>query len=116
MAEIAAIRAVLYDPARVSVAKVIAPPYDVIHEDERAKLEAQDAHNCVRLILPRGDGDEKYANAARILRAWLDERILVRDAAPAIYRYNQTYKSAELGPDAVTRRGFIAAVRLHRFD
>src|SRR6185503_17064452 len=35
---------------------------------------------------------------------------------PAIYRYNQIFKSAELGPDAVVRRGFIAGVRLHKFD
>jgi uncharacterized protein (DUF1015 family) len=116
MAEIAAIRAVLYDPKRVAIAKVLAPPYDVINEEDRAKLEAQDPHNCVRLILPRGEGDAKYPAAAKLLAAWLEEKVLARDAAPAIYRYNQIYTSAELGPDPVTRRGFIAAVRLHKFD
>jgi uncharacterized protein (DUF1015 family) len=116
MAEIAPIRGVLYDPARVSVAKVLAPPYDVIGEEERARLEAQDPHNCVRLILPRGDGDAKYEVAARTLASWRGEGILRRDEQPAIYRYNQIYKRAELGPDPVVRRGFISAVRLHAFS
>ncbi len=115
MAEIAPIRGVLYDPARVSLARVLAPPYDVIGEEDRARLEALDPHNCVRLILPRGDGDTKYEVAARTLAAWRGEGVLRRDERPAIYRYNQIYKSAELGPEPVVRRGFISAVRLHAF-
>jgi uncharacterized protein (DUF1015 family) len=116
MAEIAPIRAVLFDPARVDASKVLAPPYDVINEDERARLEALDPHNCVRLILPRGEGDTKYAAAAATWTGWRGEGILRRDERPAIYRYNQVFTSPELGPDPVTRRGLIAAVRLHRFD
>jgi uncharacterized protein (DUF1015 family) len=116
MAEIAPIRGVLYDPSRVSLSKVMAPPYDVIGEEERARLEALDPHNCVRLILPRGEGDAKYEVAARTLHAWRGEGTLRRDDKPAIYRYNQIYKSAELGPDPVVRRGFISAVRLHPFS
>jgi uncharacterized protein (DUF1015 family) len=116
MAEIAPIRAVLFDPARVAVSSVIAPPYDVIGEEERARLEALDPHNSVRLILPRGDGDAKYATAASTWQAWRAEGILRRDERPAIYRYNQVFTSPELGPAPVTRRGLIAGVRLHRFD
>jgi uncharacterized protein (DUF1015 family) len=116
MAEIAPIRGILYDPTRVSPSMVLAPPYDVIDDDQRAALEARDPHNSVRLILPRGEGEQKYATAAGLLRRWREEKLLVRDELPAIYRYNQTYTSAELGPAPVTRRGFISAVRLHRFD
>ena len=44
---------------------VAAPPYDVIHDDERDVLERRDAHNAVRLILPRAeDGHDEYATAA----------------------------------------------------
>jgi uncharacterized protein (DUF1015 family) len=115
MADIAPIRGILYDPARVSPSQVLAPPYDVISEDDRGKLEALDPHNSVRLILPRGEGDSKYEGAARTLAAWKAGGILRRDELPAIYRYNQIYRSAELGPEPVTRRGFISAVRLHHF-
>jgi uncharacterized protein (DUF1015 family) len=116
MAELAPIKGLLFDPTRVDVARVIAPPYDVISEAERVSLEALDPHNSVRLILPRGEGDDRYAHAAATLGAWKQEGILKRDTQPAIYRYHQIYTSAELGPLPVTRKGFIAAVRLHRFD
>ncbi len=116
MAEIAPIRGVLYDPAKVDVSKVIAPPYDVIPEEERAKLEALDPHNAVRLILPRGEGDARYQTAADLLAAWRESGVLVRDARPALYRYHQVFQHAELGDRKVTRRGFICGVRLHGYD
>jgi uncharacterized protein (DUF1015 family) len=112
MPEIALIKAILFDPAKVEIQRVIAPPYDVISEDERQKLEELDPHNCVRLILPRGDGDEKYSAAAGLLGRWLDDGILHRDTRPAIYRYHQVFHVAELGGRKFTRRGFICGVRL----
>src|SRR5688572_4948491 len=117
MAEIAAFRGILYDRTRVAPSRVLAPPYDVISAEERARLAALDAHNCVRLILPKdaagGDGDEKYAEAARTLGAWLDEGVLRRDERPALYRYQQRFS---LEGQSAVRSGFIGRVRLHRFD
>ncbi|HEU5059149.1 MAG TPA: DUF1015 domain-containing protein, partial [Kofleriaceae bacterium] len=116
MAEIAAFRGILYDAQRVQPSRVLAPPYDVIDDEERQELLAMDPHNAVRLILPEGDGDQKYENAAATLNAWLEEKVLRRDQRPALYRYHQVFTSAELGGRTITRKGFIAAVRLHRFD
>lgn len=116
MAEIAPFRGVLYDFTKVDASAVLAPPYDVIDDAGRAALADKDPKNCIRLILPAGDGDAKYAAAAETLDGWLDDGTLVRDERPAIYRYHQIFTSAELGGAQVTRRGFIAAVRLHRFD
>jgi uncharacterized protein (DUF1015 family) len=116
MAEVAAFRGIVYDTARVDGSRVLAPPYDVIDEAAREALAARDPHNCVRLILPEGDAQTKYDTAARTLASWLDEGVLRRDDTPAIYRYNQVFTSAELGGREITRRGFIAAVRLHPFD
>ena len=116
MAEIAPFRGVLYDFSKVDASAVLAPPYDVIDDEGRAALAAKDPKNCVRLILPEGEGDSKYPAAARIFDEWLADGTLARDERPAIYRYHQIFTSAELGGAQVTRRGFIAAVRLHRFD
>ncbi len=116
MPEIAPIRGILYDPQKVEIDKVIAPPYDVISEDERQKLEALDPHNCVRLILPRGEGDEKYDSAAELLRAWQASGVVRRDNRSAIYIYHQVFTVAELGNRKFTRRGLIAGVRLHAYD
>jgi uncharacterized protein (DUF1015 family) len=114
MAEITAFRGILYDTAKAGPAeKLLAPPYDVISDEERTRLGALDQHNCVRLILPEGEGDEKYARAAADLRRWTAEGIMRRDDLPALYRYHQTF-TAE-GRTA-TRKGFICRIRLHRFD
>ncbi len=93
--------------------QLVAPPYDVIGAEQRAELAESDPHNVVRLILPDGEGDTKYANAATTLQSWLGGGVLVRDNEPAFYRYDQSF----LPPGAVegktiTRRGFLALVRL----
>src|SRR5262249_23020335 len=116
MPEIALFKGILYDPQKVRLDKVIAPPYDVISDEERKQLEALDPHNCVRLILPQGEGDARYPAAAGLLQSWLDEGVLKRDWRPAIYRYHQVFKLAELGGRKFTRTGMICGVRLHGYD
>src|SRR5687767_5948505 len=116
MPEIALIRGVLYDPFKVRIDDVIAPPYDVISEDDRQALEARSPHNIVRIDLPRGEGDSRYDEAARLYRAWLDEGVLKRDTRPAIYRYHQVFTVKELGGRRLTRAGFICGVRLAEYD
>lgn len=114
MAEIAPFRGILYDTSKAGPAeKVLAPPYDVISPSEREALAAQSPYNCVRLILPEGDGDEKYARAARELGTWLEKGVLKRDDQPALYRYAQTFTAEG---QTATRRGFICRIRLARFD
>jgi uncharacterized protein (DUF1015 family) len=114
MAEIAPFKGILFDRARAgSPEKLLAPPYDVINDADRAKLAALDPHNVVRLILPEGEGDTKYANAAKDLKAWLGEGILKRDDTAALYRYHQTFTAEGR---TSTRKGFICRIRLHRFD
>jgi uncharacterized protein (DUF1015 family) len=120
MARIAPLTPLRYDPARLpgGLASVVAPPYDVISPPERAALAARDPRNVVRLILPEGEGDAKYANAAHLLGQWRDERILVRDDDPAFYRLDQTFlpPGAPAGSRPVRRRGFLALVELAPFS
>lgn len=116
MAEIAPFKGVLYDTSKVEASKVLAPPYDVINDAKRAKLAKLHDHNCIQAILPEGEGDTKYDNAANLINKWLEEGVLQRDQRSAIYRYHQTYRVAELGDRDIVRRGFIAAVKLHEFS
>src|SRR5690606_7748210 len=97
------------------LAEVVAPPYDVIGPEERAALAARHPHNVVQLILPEGEGDAKYANAAARFRAWRDEGVLVRDEEPAFYVYAQTFTPPG-GGARITRRGFLGLVKLEPFD
>jgi uncharacterized protein (DUF1015 family) len=114
MAEIAPFSGLRYALERVGdAARVLAPPYDVIGEGERLDLEARHPQNVVRVELPRGEGDARYDEAARLLAAWTQEGILRRDQAPLLYGYQQDFSFAGR---AYARRGFFAAVRLEPFD
>ncbi len=113
MTVVRAFRAVRYDSRRVELAKVIAPPYDVITPDEWLALFARDAHNAIRLELTRRVEEEAttdYAEAARALDAWRRAGILVRDPQPALYGLRQRFTAADGAP--AVREGFFAALRL----
>jgi uncharacterized protein (DUF1015 family) len=67
-------RALRYAPEAVGdLAAVVAPPYDVLSDDDRARLLARHDRNVVRLDAPAeeaGDADdERYRRAARTLAA-----------------------------------------------
>jgi len=104
---LAPFRALRYDPDLVSLGAVLAPPYDVIDDRERAELDARDPHNVVRLTLPRADGEPAaaYASAAATLRAWRDAGVLKADPAPALYVYEE--RSADH-----VQRGLVGALGL----
>jgi len=114
MAGIAPFSGIRYSPAKIdSLSDVTAPPYDVIDEVGRKTLAARDPHNVVRLILPEDAGDvDRYTHAARLLRTWIDEGVLVRDAKPGIYVVRQEWAD---GSVARRRTGFVAAVTLEPF-
>jgi uncharacterized protein (DUF1015 family) len=120
MAHIAPLTPLRYDLARLAggLATVVAPPYDVISPAEREALAARDPHNVVRLILPEGEGDAKYAHAAMLLSRWREEGALVRDEEPAFYRFDQTFlpPGAAPGQTPIRRRGFLALVQLSAFQ
>ena len=113
-------RGLRYNPREVAnLASVMSLPYDVLTEKDRDELYQADPHNIVRLIwgkdLP-GDGSQenKYTRAARLLREWEEEGILIRDEQEAFYLYTQDFT---LGKGEVkTRRGIIARVRLQDLD
>src|SRR5436190_9962956 len=113
MAEIEPLRALRYDLDKIGgLQDVVAPPYDVIDAEMRAKLEARSPYNVVRVDLPDG-GNDRYEQAARTLGQWLQEGVLVRDETPALWTLAQDYA----GPDGQrrTRRGFFARVRVEEY-
>jgi uncharacterized protein (DUF1015 family) len=100
-------RALRYDPATVNLPDVLAPPYDVIDDDERRALEARDPRNVVRLTLPQdeaGEGD-RYGVAATQLEQWRTDGVLRADDAPALYVYEQA-------SDGHAQRGIVGAIGL----
>lgn len=113
MAEIQPLRALRYDPAATGgLQDVVAPPYDVIDEEQRAALEQRSPYNVVHVDLPRG-GEDRYERAAERLARWQSEGAVVVDDGPALWTLSQDY----VGPDGErrTRTGFFARVRVENY-
>src|SRR3954454_16934678 len=97
-------RGLRYDTSRVRLQQVLAPPYDVIDDPLRDELTARDAHNVVRLTLPRDeDGASGYDVAARTLAEWRADGTLIADEAPALYVYEEQ-------ADGHVQRGLVGAL------
>jgi uncharacterized protein (DUF1015 family) len=99
------------------VSRLIAPPYDVLNEKDRAALQAKDPHNIVFVDLPHlpakaAGPDEVYDKANINLQAWLRSGVLEKDHRAALYPYSQSF---EHNGRTFHRRGFIALVRLSPF-
>ncbi len=118
MAEISPFKGLLYNQKKIKdIYSVVAPPYDVIKEEERTRLADRDQHNVVRLILSRDDsvsGENRYQVAAGTLSKWIDEGVLARDETPALYYYQQTYKLKD--GSAKTRKGLVTLLKLEEFE
>jgi uncharacterized protein (DUF1015 family) len=118
MADIRAFRAFRYDLGRVgALSDVIAPPYDVIDPALQQTLYERSPYNVIRLILNKEEPadtetENRYSRAARCLRDWQRDDILVQDSARAVYAY---YQDFEIEGRRHTRRGFLARVRLEPF-
>lgn len=107
-------RALRYDPTKVGdLSRVAAPPYDVIDPALQAELLAE-PYNILHLDLAEGstdanDPENRYRRAAHQLGEWRDLGVLRRDAAPALYAYEQSF---EWEGTLYTRRSFICRARV----
>ena len=93
-----------YNLARAGeLGKLVAPPYDVLSEDEVAHYRSLSPYNVVRLTRPGAD----YEGAARTFAGWLGERILEPDQA-SMYVHEVTF-------DGRVRRDLIATLRVQDY-
>ncbi len=119
MAEIFPFQAYRYNPARVDLAKVLTQPYDKITPAMQERYIALDPYNLVTIEKGKSDpGDTPennvYTRAAQALKEWIEQGVLVRDSAPAIYVYFQDYPVSQTRKRKV-RKGFVALGRLEDY-
>ncbi len=97
MAKIVPIKGVRYSPEKISnLAKVIAPPYDVISPSEQDNLYKNSSYNIIRLEKPKersedNEHDNKYQRAKEQYEKWLAEGVLCYEDLPAVYLYEQHF-------------------------
>ncbi|MGD2114083.1 MAG: DUF1015 domain-containing protein, partial [Acidobacteriota bacterium] len=76
--------------------RLAAPPYDQIDDRRAEEMHGLDPHHFTWLTRPvEGDSGDRYREASRLHRRWLDEGTIRRAAAPSLYPY-----SIELGGSA----------------
>ncbi len=106
----------LVHPRDTDVEAIIAPPYDVITEEEARKL-AEEPRSFVHVTraevdLPPGTdphGEAAYRKARENLDAFLDDGLLVQEDRPTYLLYGQ-----QMG--AHTQVGIIAACSVEEYD
>jgi uncharacterized protein (DUF1015 family) len=113
MVRIAPFRGVFYNQKKIrDLAKVVAPPYDVISPEEQEKLYRKSPYNFVRLDF--NQEPDPYAAGAELLQNWHTQGILERDETPAIYFL--VHKFALKDGEAKERQGFFALTQLQEFS
>ena len=89
---------------------VTAPPYDVIDEEGRARLEAAHPQNAVRLILPRDiEPGDRYQRARATFEQWRTDGVLAADE-PRLYVYRMVFTDESGARRRMT--GVIGALEL----
>ena len=108
MAVVKPFRALRYDEALAGpLENLVAPPYDVISDEQRAELQARSPYNVVHLTLP-----DSAEDAARDLEEWTSSGVLVEEP-PAVWALEQDY----VGPDGVARKrfGLVASLKVEPY-
>jgi len=99
---------------------LVAPPYDVISSEMRAKLGARSDHNVVWVTLPESLSDDrskfvKYGRAALRLSEWRRDGILAADLEPSVYRLEQKFVNPLDGIERV-RTALITLLKIEPYE
>lgn len=112
MAEIKAFKGMRYTSAAGDLNALVCPPYDIISDSQREKYIEENPCNIIRLELPKG-GDERYKEAGKTLKDWLDREIFSCDKEDSIYVYEMLF-SANGARNRL--KGFVSLVKLVEFS
>jgi uncharacterized protein (DUF1015 family) len=102
---------VRYDPARVALDDVVAPPYDVIGPEEREILGERSPYNVVHVDLAHDEGGRsRYETARCRFDEWIDAGVLAVEPEPCFYVYRMGFHD----DDGVARQttGVVGALEL----
>ncbi len=120
MAEIRPFRGLRYSPSAGPLHQLVAPPYDVLSQDERDAYAAKNPCNIVHLTLPEGKDDDrskmvKYAKSSALLAEWRREGKFKLEESPTFYRYTQTFSTPDTG-EAKVRTALLGLIKVEPYD
>ena len=110
MVKISPFQGLRYDKDKVSLKKVVCPPYDVINQMQRKAYIKESVNNIVRIALPqRKNLTHDYAKAKSDLSLWIKKGILKYDSEPSLYVYIQ---ECDVNGKRISRCGFFSLLKL----
>jgi len=121
MAIVAPFKGITYNFHSVQdLSRLVAPPYDVISEEEQDEFYRADPYNIIRLILGKrklgdSDWDNRYTRAADSYRRWQSEDMLIRSEHPSLYLTSLKYDPGN-GEAQRVRWGIIVLVKIEDED
>ena len=83
-------------------------PYDIISKDEEIELK-KNSSSLIHLILPDGDGEEIYDNAAKVYNHFKESQIIKKVNNPSIFVYRQE-------STAFSHQGLIMGIALKDYE
>jgi uncharacterized protein (DUF1015 family) len=109
MADVQPFRAVRYSRAAGPLGDLVAPPYDAVDDEERARLYTKSPYNVVHVTLP-----ESANEAGRLYRAWQADGILEREDDTVPWLMVERYT----GPDGIERErhGVVASLAAEPYE
>lgn len=122
MVKIAPFRGVIYnnDEIKDHGGLLVAPPYDVLSEQQRQNCLNLHPHNILNIdygpVLP--DDDQKYSwhkRSGELLKKWLDEGVLTRLDKPAIFHVETHCKNPQKD-GIIVRNGIVCLMKLEEFS
>lgn len=106
MPEIKSFKGLIYN-LTLPIQKLVAPPYDVISDEERENLYKLHPYNVIRLILNKDEN--RYESAKSYFEKWLNEGIILEREREAIFVYEQEF---EYEGERYTRSGIICLMKI----
>src|SRR5688500_14159731 len=119
MADFRPFQALRYNPSVAgNPSDLVAPPYDVVSEADRAALYARSPYNIARVDYGEdrpgdNDSENRYTRARQQLTEWREKGALVKDEAPALYVYDQEFT---LHGERHSRRSIFGKLRLEEWE
>lgn len=92
---------------------VVSPPYDIVSPSLQMELYNRHPYNVIRLELPLGDDEEKYINATKTLRFWIENKVLTNTERASFYFYKEKYS---IEGDEKILRGIFSIVKIEPFE
>ncbi len=98
----------IYNSEKVKIEEVVAPPYDVVSDEEIKYFKTRSPYNIFHLELP-----ESYDKAKELLKSWINSDILIKNKTPGIYFYELKFP---YNGKTFVRKGFVLLVKLSSFE